>query len=300
MTVRIGFVGGQALFDAVAPLAPAGSVIERLSISDAKAAIEDQRLTLIVLDCGGEWREALERFRGLHAVAKLRPVATLALVPSEDPGALVTAFEMGVADCAALPLNGHEVRARIAAIIRRRQVAAKREAEVRAVRRMAIIDTVTGLYNRGYLDATLPVAIEQARRDGKPLAMLMLDLDRLKPFNDRWGHAAGDRVLRAIAEQLQKQVRTSDTVARFGGDEIAVVMPDTDLATARAIACRLKEVVAATQIGRGTDGPAGVTVSVGIATLLDADDSAQALLVRADQALYAAKRAGRNRVAEAA
>jgi two-component system cell cycle response regulator len=163
-----------------------------------------------------------------------------------------------------------------------------------------VIDPVTGLYNRHHLDTTLPAAIDSARAGNRPLALLMIDLDALKPFNDRWGHAAGDRVLRTVAEALQASVRVTDTIARYGGDEIAVVMPDTDHATARALASRLVEVVANTRIGRAGDGPAGVTVSIGLAVLDDRDVDARSLLLRADDALYAAKRAGRNRVAEAA
>jgi diguanylate cyclase (GGDEF)-like protein len=92
----------------------------------------------------------------------------------------------------------------------------------------------------------------------------------------------------------------TDTIARYGGDEIAIVMPDTDQKTARQLASRLVEVVANTRIGRAGDGPTGVTVSIGLAVLDDRDADARSLLLRADDALYAAKRGGRNRVAEAA
>jgi two-component system cell cycle response regulator len=304
MTDRIGFVGSEgsaSLGEAVRPLVPPGMSLEILSIEEAMRLVENGELTVLIVALDGpSWHDTLSRMMELHSVGEMHPLAVFGLVPREDPAALVKAFELRVADVAGLPMDPHEVRARLAALVRRRQVAFARAAETRAAWRMAVIDPVTGLYNRHHLDTTLPAAIDSARAGNRPLALLMIDLDALKPFNDRWGHAAGDRVLRTVAEALQASVRVTDTIARYGGDEIAVVMPDTDHATARALASRLVEVVANTRIGRAGDGPAGVTVSIGLAVLDDRDVDARSLLLRADDALYAAKRAGRNRVAEAA
>lgn len=304
MAERIGFVGSDgasALGEAVRPLVPPGSSLEILSIAAAMALVEAGELMILIVALDGpSWHATLQRMMDLHSVGEQRPLAVFGLVPREDPAALVKAFELRVADVAGLPMDPHEVRARLAALVRRRQVAFARAAETRAAWRMAVIDPVTGLYNRHHLDTTLPAAIDSARAGDRPLALLMIDLDALKPFNDRWGHAAGDRVLRTVAEALQDSVRVTDTIARYGGDEIAVVMPDTDADTARDIARHLVAVVARTRIGRIADGPAGVTVSIGLATLHARDDGAPGLLRRADAALYEAKRAGRNRVSEAA
>ena len=304
MADRIGFVGSEgsaALGEELRPLVPPGMTLEILSIEEATRLVEAGELTVLIVALDGpSWHDTLNRMMDLHAVGELYPLAVFGLVPREDPAALVKAFELRVADVAGLPMDPHEVRARLAALVRRRQVAFAKAAETRAAWRMAVIDPVTGLYNRHHLDTTLPAAIDSARAGNRPLALLMIDLDALKPFNDRWGHAAGDRVLRTVAEALRGSVRVTDTIARYGGDEIAVVMPDTDHATARALASRLVEVVAGTRIGRAGDGPSGVTVSIGLAVLDDRDVDARALLLRADDALYAAKRAGRNRVAEAA
>lgn len=287
--------------EAVRPLVPPGMSLEILSVAEAMRLVESGELTVLIVALDGpSWHETLSRMMELHGVGELHPLAVFGLVPREDPAALVKAFELRVADVAGLPMDPHEVRARLAALVRRRQVAFARAAETRAAWRMAVIDPVTGLYNRHHLDTTLPAAIDSARAGGRPLALLMIDLDALKPFNDRWGHAAGDRVLRTVAEALQASVRVTDTIARYGGDEIAVVMPDTDQKTARQLASKLVEVVANTRIGRAGDGPTGVTVSIGLAVLDDRDADARALLLRADDALYAAKRGGRNRVAEAA
>ncbi len=304
MTVRIGFVGSDGssdLGEAVRLLVPPGTSLEILTIAEATALITAGELTVLIAAADGpSWRDTLDRMMDISVAGESRPLAVLALVPRADPAALVKAFELHVADVAGLPMDTHEVSARLAALVRRRQVANARAAETRAAWRMAVIDPVTGLYNRHHLDTTLPAAIDSARAGGGPLALLMIDLDALKPLNDRWGHAAGDRILRTVAEALQSSVRVTDTIARYGGDEIVVVMPDTDHEIARLLAAGLVRVVGETRIGRIGDGPGGVTVSIGMATLEDRDIDARALLQRADQALYAAKRAGRNRVSEAA
>lgn len=306
MTVRIGFVGGEGsteLCEAVRALLPAGAVLETFAGVDAvrQAVCGDLLLMITPLAQDAE-RQALRGLMELR-IGNDRcpvPVPVLVLAPRDDCAALVEAFEMGAADVASLPLEPQEFRARVTALMRRRQQELVRAAETRAAWRMAMVDPVTGLHNRHQLDLSLPAAIDAARESGRPLALLMIDLDALKPFNDRWGHAAGDRVLRTVAEALQSGVRATDTIARYGGDEIAVVMPETDASTARAVAARLVRLVAQTRIGRVADGLMGITVSIGMATLNDDDIDKDALLMRADSALYDAKRNGRNRVAEAA
>lgn len=282
----------------VGQLMPPGATMVVLDIAEATRQVAEGELVMLVVALDGDdWHADLQTLMDLHAVGEKRPLAVFALVPGNDPMALVKAFELNCADVATLPVNPHEVRARLAALVRRRTVAMARAAETRAVWRMAMIDPVTGLHNRHHLDSILPAAVDSARTTRRPLALLMIDLDALKPFNDRWGHAAGDRLLRAVADALKGSVRLCDTVARYGGDEIAIVMPDCDLATARGMAARLVRSVASMVPPAGRDS---VTISIGIAGLEDRDVDAQALVMRADAALYDAKRGGRNRVAEAA
>jgi two-component system cell cycle response regulator len=305
MTMQIGFVGGGgessfALGESLRPLMPPGSELLLLTIPEARQHVAADTLAFLIVALDGEsWRETVAMMTELHAEGAQRTTVVFGLVPRDDPAALVKAFDLGVADVAGMPIDVHEVRARLAVLARRRQVAAARAAEMRAAWRLAVIDPVTGLYNRQHLQTVLPASIDSARAGGRSLALLLVDLDALKPFNDRWGHAAGDRMLRGVAEVLQANVRPTDTVARMGGDEMAVVMPDTDPDTAAGIAARLVKVISHMGIGSGRMAGVSITVSIGLATLRAADD-ADSLLARADSALYAAKKQGRNRFAVAA
>jgi two-component system cell cycle response regulator len=304
MADRIGFIsaiGSVGLTEELRPLLPPDTLLELLSIDAAVRLVAAGELTVLIIAVDSpSWHDVVAQLAELQRVAESRPLAVFALVPRDDPAALVKAFELRVADVAGLPMDPHEVRARLAALVRRRHVAFAKAAETRRAWRLAVLDPVTGLYNRHHLDSTLPAAMDSARRGARPLCVLMIDVDSLKPLNDRWGHAAGDRVLRAVADTLQSRLRSADTVARYGGDEIVAVLPDTDPVAALRIAADLVDTVASMHCGRLGDGPANVTISIGLAALCDHDGNADTLLNRADAALYAAKRAGRNRVAEEA
>lgn len=305
MTMQIGFVGGGgessfALGESLRPLLPPGSELLLLTIPEARQQVAADTLAFLIVALDGEsWRDTVAMMTELHAEGARKTTVVFGLVPRDDPAALVKAFDLGVADVAGMPIDVHEVRARLAVLARRRQVAAARAAEMRAAWRLAVIDPVTGLYNRQHLQTVLPASIDSARAGNRSLAVLLVDLDALKPFNDRWGHAAGDRMLRGVAEMLLGNVRPSDTVARMGGDEMAIVMPDTDADTAVSIAARLVDVISRMSAGSGRMAGVSITVSIGMATLNDSDD-ADSLLARADSALYAAKKQGRNRFAIAA
>ena len=169
--------------------------------------------------------------------------------------------------------------------------AARSEAEVVRLAHAATIDSLTGLYNRRSFDTRVRQEIERAKRSSGTLAVLMIDIDDFKHVNDTQGHPAGDAVLRAVADVLRSVVRVFDFCARYGGDEFAIVMPNGDRASTSAAAERIRERISTS----------GVTVSVGAATMR-ADETAEEIVVRADDSLYRAKAAGKNcvRVAPAA
>jgi diguanylate cyclase (GGDEF)-like protein len=166
----------------------------------------------------------------------------------------------------------------------------------RAIEQSAWSDALTGLHNRRWLSEMFPRQLERSARAGEPVSLMMADIDHFKQLNDTFGHLAGDEVLRRVARTFTEHLRPSDMCARYGGEEIAVLLPDTPLVAAATAAERLSAAVARTSVSLpdGQTLPAA-TISVGIAEWRTGDDLA-ALLANADAALYRAKQLGRNRV----
>ena len=160
--------------------------------------------------------------------------------------------------------------------------------------RLSITDGLTGLWNYRYFTMTINKEIERATRFGRPLALLMLDLDHFKAVNDTFGHPRGDAVLIELAGRIRGQVREVDTIARYGGEEIVVILPETDEGGAVQAAERIREVIGASRFGGPAEEGIAVTVSVGVAVFPQHGATPTALLSRADEALYDAKRAGRD------
>ncbi|MDX1582219.1 MAG: sensor domain-containing diguanylate cyclase [Thermoanaerobaculia bacterium] len=168
----------------------------------------------------------------------------------------------------------------------------------RELERLARIDPLTGLANRRAFDETLGGEWRRARRSGKPLTLIMIDVDHFKSFNDRFGHRVGDECLRKIADALSRTMqRASDLVARYGGEEMAVVLPNCTLEEGLALAERVRRKVERLDEGDGDADRYRVTISAGVATSVpDQDHDSDLLVQQADEALYEAKRRGRNNV----
>jgi diguanylate cyclase (GGDEF)-like protein len=165
------------------------------------------------------------------------------------------------------------------------------------LREQSVRDALTGLFNRRYFEETLEREVSRARRKSLPLAAIMVDIDHFKRVNDTFGHDAGDTVLRAVAQRMLSVLRGSDIVCRYGGEEFVLLMPDSTVAGALARAEELGESVARMRISHA-DRPLGrVTLSAGVAAFPEHAASGAELVARADEALYAAKESGRNRVA---
>jgi diguanylate cyclase (GGDEF)-like protein len=160
------------------------------------------------------------------------------------------------------------------------------------IQRMASTDALTGLCNRRFFDETLVKELERAKRYDTALSMAIVDIDHFKRFNDRYGHARGDQVLETVARVLTARVRSADTVARWGGEEFCILMPETELDGARTV---MEDIRASIEATRLPDVDEALTASVGVAAL-DPGESPDSLFQRVDEALYAAKENGRNQV----
>jgi diguanylate cyclase (GGDEF)-like protein/PAS domain S-box-containing protein len=169
-----------------------------------------------------------------------------------------------------------------------------------ALREMALRDGLTGLYNRRYLEDVLGRELHRAERSGKPVAVVMIDIDHFKRFNDKFGHDAGDFVLSALARVISKSIRPSDIACRYGGEELAVVLADADLDCARGRAEQMRLAIRETNLVHQGQALPAPTASFGVAVYPANGTKPADLLKAADQAMYRAKDAGRDRVCDAA
>jgi diguanylate cyclase (GGDEF)-like protein len=165
-----------------------------------------------------------------------------------------------------------------------------------ALQQQSIRDPLTGLFNRRFLEETLPRDIRRAQRKRASLCVLMLDIDNFKTFNDRYGHAAGDNVLREFTGLLLDSIRATDIASRYGGEEFTIILPDSPLADARNKAEQILEKTKALRVTYNGSGLGPISASIGLAACPDHADNAPGLIRAADMALYAAKQAGRDRV----
>jgi two-component system, cell cycle response regulator len=245
----------------------------------------------------------LNNFDGLRLCSQLRSldrtrdVAILMMTEAEDKARILRGLDIGVHDFLVRPIDRNELVARVKTQVRRKRFSEKLRESLQSSMEMAVIDTLTGLHNRRYLDSHFAALFDEALDRGRHLSVLVLDIDRFKSVNDGFGHDAGDEVLKEFASRIRAHTRAIDVVARFGGEEVVVVVPETPLEGGRAVAERIRERVEATPfvIHRGQRA-LPVTVSIGVAAREAGDASALDVLRRADAALYIAKREGRNRV----
>ncbi len=237
----------------------------------------------------------------LRTLDRTRFVPIMLLAEEGEEARLVRGLDLGVNDYLVRPIDQHELIARLATQVKRKRYNDHLRASVAQTIEMAVTDALTGLHNRRYLDSHLATLFERARNRRRPLSLMITDIDRFKSINDTWGHDAGDEVLREFAARMRKNVRGIDLACRMGGEEFVVVMPDTEGAIAEKVAERLRAQIADTPFPIGPDGQViPVTVSVGVAAMMPGSDTVEAMLKRADIALYEAKNGGRNRVVAAA
>jgi two-component system cell cycle response regulator len=266
----------------------------------ALAGERPERFELIIVNLDMEGFDALRLCSQLKSLEHTRQTPILIIVDPDDHQRLLRALDMGVNDYLIRPIDRQELLARVNTQVRRCRYTEQLRISVQTSIELAVTDALTGLYNRRYLETHLGHLVEHSINRGKALSVLTLDVDHFKSINDNHGHDAGDRVLQELCNRIRANIRNVDLACRTGGEEFVIVLPGTELAVAEKIAERLRKSVAGKRFNPGVEGGLDITVSVGIATLRGIDDRVEDILKRADQALYRAKRDGRNRVALAA
>ncbi len=233
----------------------------------------------------------------VRSLERTRHMPIIIMVEPGDDARLLRGLEMGVNDYLVRPIDTAEMLARVRTQIRRKRYSDYLRNRLEESVEAAIIDPLTGLYNRRYMETHMRTLAKDALESGRPLSILIADIDFFKLVNDTHGHDVGDRVLRDFAARLKRNTRGIDLACRYGGEEFVLILPDTDLGRAFQVGERIRQNVAAEPFPIGEGGAQiKVTASVGVAALEYPDDTAESILKRADQALYCAKRDGRNRV----
>jgi two-component system cell cycle response regulator len=278
-------------------LAPFHEVSTVDTFEEALVRVRGGDPDLVVVSLGMRGFDGLRLCSQLRSLPEGRYVPILVVVSDGDRRKLSQALEMGVNDYLTRPVDKNELVARVRTQLRKKRYADRLRHNVQLSLEMAITDQLTGLHNRRYMSRHLDTLVSVARKTARPLAFVIMDIDFFKQVNDTYGHDIGDEVLREFAKRISANVRGIDLACRYGGEEFVVVMPETDLSFAYSISERLRHSIETTPVTISrAPHVLNITISIGIAGLEDGDAGAEALLHRADQALYRAKRSGRNKV----
>ena len=232
----------------------------------------------------------------IRTLEQARTLPIILIADEVDKPKVVRALDLGVNDFIMRPVERNELMARVRTQIKRHRYALELRQSVNHTMSLAVTDDLTGLYNRRYFDRHLSVMLSKAQEQDRDMALMILDIDHFKTVNDTHGHDVGDKVLKEFAVRLKRNIRGVDLACRFGGEEFVVLMPDTDMRQAEAVAERVREAIAERGFEVPDGRPLNVTVSAGVALNESLGDTPETLVKRADVALYRAKREGRNRV----
>lgn len=278
-------------------LTAAGHTVDQSSqIAEALGQGRAQDYDLIIVSLRIDGEEGLRLCSQFRSQEQTRHVPILLVLDDVDLPKLAKGLELGVNDYLVKPVDKNELLARTRTQIRRRRYHHKLRAMLQSSVSMAYTDALTGVYNRRYMSSHLDRKILEIAEAGKPVSVMMFDIDHFKDVNDTHGHAAGDAVLKQLVAGVVDNVRDFDMVARYGGEEFVVIMPTTPAEAAFMVAERVRKRIADTPFPvPGREAPLTVTISIGVATTTDPNEEAASLLARADALLYDAKRAGRNR-----
>jgi two-component system, cell cycle response regulator len=271
-------------------------VFVEADIDQALLKVTEHKFDVLMISLSLAKADGLRLVSQVRAVDKTRHLPIIIIIEPGDEARLMRGLDMGVNDYLVRPIDRHEMVARVRTQIRRKRHGDFLRNKLEESVEFAITDALTGLHNRRYMEGHLRTLVDESLSTGRPLSVLVLDIDFFKKVNDGFGHDGGDAVLREFAARLRRNSRSIDLTCRLGGEEFVVIMPDTSLETGCHVAERLRECVAAEPFQVNARDRLVVTTSVGLAMLERTDDTPDTIFKRADNALYVAKREGRNRV----
>ena len=265
-------------------------------IHAALMRVTEHNFDLLMVSLSLAGADGLRLCSQVRSIDRTRHLPIVVMIEPGDEARLMRGLDMGVNDYLIRPIDRHEMLARVKTQIKRKRHADLLRTRLEESVEFAITDSLTGLHNRRYMEGHLRTLVAESLAANRPLSVLVADIDFFKRINDAYGHDAGDHVLREFANRFRRNTRGVDLACRFGGEEFVTIMPDTTLERACQVGERLRACVAGEPFRLNANVQLAVTASVGLAILEGAEDTPEALFKRADNALYAAKRDGRNRV----
>jgi len=271
------------------------TVVQR-DLQTALIAAAEGSFDLLIVSLSLANADGLRLCSQIRSLDRTRHLPIIMLVDPSDEGRLLRGLDLGANDYLIRPIDQNELMARVRTQIRRKRHSDHLRTRLAESVELSIKDALTGLFNRRYMESHLKSLVDQAVNSGRPLSILIADIDHFKRINDTYGHDAGDAVLKEFASRFRRNTRGVDLVCRLGGEEFVVVMPNADAPRAFQVGERLRACIAAEPFRLPDGQHLPITASVGVASVESPQDTPAMLFRRADGALYAAKRSGRNRV----
>jgi two-component system cell cycle response regulator len=268
-----------------------------ISHSEAsQLGISGSMVDLLIVSLANEKLDGLKLCAYFRSLESTRDLPILVVAESDDEKKAVRALDLGASDIVIKPIDSEELLARVKTQVRKKRYLDALRARLDQSMELAVTDQLTGLHNRRYMRVQLESFVKRANMGGAPVSILLCDIDHFKKINDIHGHAAGDDVLREFGRRLRENIRPTDVACRYGGEEFVIIMPETSQALAQQAGERIRQVMADATFPVSRGDELKVTMSGGVSTIIAPEDTMDALLKRADDALYRAKSAGRNKV----